>query len=140
MIRCSKAARDLDQWITENGYGRFEGYTGKGHLRYRLTNGPRSSGPPLHPTSVLSSTRSPSSVAVWPAPPPRAVEAPPPKESSMTSNNLSQIADVLERIESHLLTIALLLAARQESAVKIYVDGRSTLGEIRSGEAQEAGR
>ena len=39
MIRCSKMARELDQWITENGYGRFEGYTGKGHLRYRLTNG-----------------------------------------------------------------------------------------------------
>lgn len=58
----------------------------------------------------------------------------------MTSNNLSRIADVLERIESHLLTIALLLAARQESAVKIYVDGRSTLGEIRAGETQEAGR
>ncbi len=58
----------------------------------------------------------------------------------MTSNNLSQIADVLERIESHLLTIARLLAAQQDIGVKIFVNGRSTLGEIRAGETQVAPR
>lgn len=58
----------------------------------------------------------------------------------MTSNNLSQIADVLERIESHLLTIARLLAAQQDIGVKIFVNGRSTLGEIRAGETQVASR
>ena len=58
----------------------------------------------------------------------------------MTSNNLSQIADVLERIESHLLTIARLLAAQQDIGVKIFVNGRSTLGEIRAVDTQGAYR
>lgn len=58
----------------------------------------------------------------------------------MTSNNLSQIADVLERIESHLLTIARLLAAQQDIGVKIFVNGRSTLGEIRAVDTQVASR
>jgi hypothetical protein len=32
-------ARELDQWITDNGYGVLEDTTGGGHLRYRLRNG-----------------------------------------------------------------------------------------------------
>ena len=42
----------------------------------------------------------------------------------MTSNNLSQIADVLERIESHLAVIARLLAAQQGVTTTVLSDGR----------------
>ena len=58
----------------------------------------------------------------------------------MNADTLGQIATALERIESHLLTIARLLAAQQDIGVQIFVNGRSTLGEIRAGETQVASR
>lgn len=58
----------------------------------------------------------------------------------MTSNNLSQIADVLERIESHLLTIASLLAARQGLAVRVLPGGQSFIGNVRPGDTQAVSR
>ena len=58
----------------------------------------------------------------------------------MHADTLGQIADALERIESPLLTIARLLAAQQDIGVKIFVNGRSTLGEIRAVDTQAAPR
>ena len=58
----------------------------------------------------------------------------------MNAHSLEQIATALERIESHLAVIARLLAAQQDIGVKIFVNGRSTLGEIRAGETEVAPR
>lgn len=58
----------------------------------------------------------------------------------MTSNNLSQIADALERIESHLAVIARLLAAQQRIPVTILSNGQSIIGDIRPGDPQVASR
>lgn len=53
---------------------------------------------------------------------------------------LPQIADVLERIESHLAVIARLLAAQQRIPVTILSNGQSIIGDIRPGDTQVAYR
>ena len=58
----------------------------------------------------------------------------------MNAHSLEQIATALERIETHLAVIARLLAAQQDIGVKIFVNGRSTLGEIRAVDTQGAYR
>ena len=58
----------------------------------------------------------------------------------MTSNNLSQIADALERIESHLAVIARLLAARQGVTMTVLPNGRTVIGDVRPVDTQVASR
>ena len=54
----------------------------------------------------------------------------------MTSTTLVQIADSLDRIESHLAVIARLLAAQQGVTVNVGYNGRSVIGST----FREAGR
>ena len=58
----------------------------------------------------------------------------------MTSNNLSQIATALERIESHLAVIARLLAARQGVTLTVLPNGQYIRGQIRAVDTQVAPR
>ena len=58
----------------------------------------------------------------------------------MNADTLGQIADVLERIESHLAVIARLLAARQGVTMTVLPNGQTVIGEIRAGETQVASR
>ena len=58
----------------------------------------------------------------------------------MTSNNLSQIADVLERIESHLAAIARLLAHQQGVTMTVLPNGQSIIGDVRPVDTQVASR
>ena len=53
---------------------------------------------------------------------------------------LPQIADVLERIESHLAVIARLLAAQQGVTVTVLSNGQSVIGDVRPGDTQVASR
>ena len=58
----------------------------------------------------------------------------------MTSNNLSQIADALERIESHLAVIARLLAAQQGVTVTVLSNGQSVIGDVHPVDPQVVSR
>ena len=58
----------------------------------------------------------------------------------MNADTLGQIATALERIESHLATIARLLAARQGVTMTVLPNGQTVIGEIRAGETQVASR
>ena len=58
----------------------------------------------------------------------------------MTSNNLSQIATALERIESHLAVIARLLAARQGVTMTVLPNGQTVIGDVRAVDTQVASR
>lgn len=53
---------------------------------------------------------------------------------------LPQIADVLERIESHLAVIARLLAAQQRIPVTILSNGQTVIGDVRPVDTQVASR
>ena len=58
----------------------------------------------------------------------------------MNAHHLYQIADALERIESHLAVIARLLAAQQRIPITILPNGQSIIGDIRPGDTQVASR
>ena len=58
----------------------------------------------------------------------------------MNAHSLEQIANALERIESHLAVIARLLAARQGVTMTVLPNGQTVIGEIRAGETQVASR
>ena len=58
----------------------------------------------------------------------------------MNADTLGQIADVLERIESHLAVIARLLAARQGVTLTVQPNGRSIIGDVRPVDTQGAYR
>ena len=58
----------------------------------------------------------------------------------MNADTLGQIANALERIESHLAVIARLLAARQGVTMTVLPNGQTVIGEIRAGETQVASR
>lgn len=58
----------------------------------------------------------------------------------MNAHHLYQIADALERIESHLAVIARLLAAQQRIPMTILSNGQSIIGDIRPGDTQVAPR
>ena len=58
----------------------------------------------------------------------------------MNAHHLFQIADALERIESHLAVIARLLAAQQRIPMTILSNGQSIIGAIRPGDTQVASR
>lgn len=58
----------------------------------------------------------------------------------MNAHHLYQIADALERIESHLAVIARLLAAQQRIPMTILSNGQSIIGDIRPGDTQVASR
>ena len=53
---------------------------------------------------------------------------------------LPQIADVLERIESHLAVIARLLAARQGVTMTVLPNGQTVIGDVRPVDTQVASR
>ena len=58
----------------------------------------------------------------------------------MNADTLGQIANALERIESHLAVIARLLAAQQGVTTTVLSDGQSIIGDIRPGDTQVASR
>ena len=58
----------------------------------------------------------------------------------MTSTTLVQIADSLDRIESHLAVIARLLAARQGVTMTVLPNGRTVIGDVRPVDTQVASR
>lgn len=58
----------------------------------------------------------------------------------MTSTTLVQIADSLDRIESHLAVIARLLATRQDVTLTVQPNGQYIRGQIRAVDTQVASR
>ena len=58
----------------------------------------------------------------------------------MNAHSLEQIATALERIESHLATIARLLAARQGVTMTVLPNGRTVIGDVRPVDTQVASR
>ena len=58
----------------------------------------------------------------------------------MNADTLGQIANALERIESHLAVIARLLAAQQGVTVTVLSNGQSVIGDIRPVDTQVASR
>ena len=58
----------------------------------------------------------------------------------MNAHHLYQIADALERIESHLATIARLLAARQGVTMTVLPNGQTVIGDVRPVDTQVASR
>ena len=58
----------------------------------------------------------------------------------MNAHSLEQIATALERIESHLATIARLLAARQGVTLTVRPNGRTVIGDVHPGRTQVASR
>ena len=58
----------------------------------------------------------------------------------MTSTTLVQIADSLDRIESHLAVIARLLAARQGVTMTVLPNGQTVIGDVRPVDTQVASR
>ena len=58
----------------------------------------------------------------------------------MNADTLGQIANALERIESHLATIARLLAARQGVTLTVLPNGQTVTGDIRAVDTQVVSR
>ena len=58
----------------------------------------------------------------------------------MNAHPLEQIATALERIESHLATIARLLAARQGVTMTVLPNGQTVIGDVRPVDTQVASR
>ena len=58
----------------------------------------------------------------------------------MNAHSLEQIATALERIESHLATIARLLAARQGVTLTVQPNGQTVIGDVRAVDTQVASR
>ena len=58
----------------------------------------------------------------------------------MNAHSLEQIATALERIESHLATIARLLAARQGVTLTVQPNGQTVIGDVRPVDTQVASR
>lgn len=58
----------------------------------------------------------------------------------MNAHSLEQIATALERIESHLATIARLLAARQGVTLTVQPNGQTVIGDVRPVDTQVAYR
>ena len=58
----------------------------------------------------------------------------------MNAHSLEQIATALERIESHLATIARLLAARQGVTMTVLPNGQTVIGDVRPVDTQVAPR
>lgn len=58
----------------------------------------------------------------------------------MNAHSLEQIATALERIESHLATIARLLAARQGVTMTVLPNGQTVIGDVRPVDTQVASR
>ena len=58
----------------------------------------------------------------------------------MNAHSLEQIATALERIESHLATIARLLAARQGVTLTVQPNGQTVIGDVRPVDTQVVSR
>ena len=58
----------------------------------------------------------------------------------MNADTLGQIATALERIESHLATIARLLATRQDVTLTVQPNGQTVIGDVRPVDTQVASR
>ncbi len=58
----------------------------------------------------------------------------------MNAHSLEQIATALERIETHLATIARLLAARQGVTMTVLPNGQTVIGDVRPVDTQVASR
>ena len=58
----------------------------------------------------------------------------------MNAHHLYQIADALERIETHLAAIARLLAARQGVTMTVLPNGQTVIGDVRPVDTQVASR
>ena len=58
----------------------------------------------------------------------------------MNAHSLEQIATALERIESHLATIARLLATRQDVTLTVLPNGQTVIGDVRPVDTQVASR
>ena len=58
----------------------------------------------------------------------------------MNAHHLYQIADALERIESHLAVIARLLATRQDVTLTVQPNGQYIRGQIRAVDTQVVSR
>ena len=58
----------------------------------------------------------------------------------MNAHSLEQIATALERIESHLAAIVLLLAARQGVTMTVLPNGQTVIGDVRPVDTQVASR
>ena len=58
----------------------------------------------------------------------------------MNAHSLEQIATALERIESHLATIARLLAARQGVTLTVLPNGQTVIGDVRPVDTQVVSR
>lgn len=58
----------------------------------------------------------------------------------MNAHHLYQIADALERIESHLAVIARLLAAQQGVTMTVLPNGQTVIGDVRPVDTQVASR
>ena len=58
----------------------------------------------------------------------------------MNAHSLEQIATALERIESHLATIARLLATRQDVTLTVQPNGQYIRGQIRAVDTQVVSR
>ena len=58
----------------------------------------------------------------------------------MNADTLGQIANALERIESHLATIARLLATRQDVTLTVQPNGQYIRGQIRAVDTQVVSR
>ena len=58
----------------------------------------------------------------------------------MNAHSLEQIATALERIESHLAAIVLLLAHQQGVTMTVLPNGQSVIGDVRPGDTQVASR
>ena len=58
----------------------------------------------------------------------------------MNADTLGQIANALERIESHLAVIARLLATRQDVTLTVQPNGQTVIGDVRPVDTQVASR
>ncbi len=58
----------------------------------------------------------------------------------MNADTLGQIANALERIESHLAVIARLLATRQDVTLTVLPNGQTVIGDVRPVDTQVASR
>ena len=58
----------------------------------------------------------------------------------MNADTLGQIANALERIESHLAVIARLLAARQGVTMTVLPNGQTVIGDVRPVDTQVPSR